>query len=574
MIFIEKVRHALLTQKILTEKEIEQYIQEAQNKDISLEEYLIQRELVPEDKLFQALAEEFHIPFVDLSAQTIDPKVLHLIPESIAQAHQVVAFQTTEKEIDVAVMDPDDIQTLDFIRKKTHLEPRPHLTTSRSLGAALKLYHRGIQEQLGTGGASRARRQEPVKPLDQLAEDLPVIRIVDTLLDQAIYEDASDIHLEPTDESVTVRFRVDGILHKVMTLPLETQHGVVARVKVLSKLKLDEHRLPQDGRFKINQNKVRMAVRVSIIPVYNGEKIVMRLLNESAQVLTLDGLGIVGKPLEILEKNIKKPNGIILVTGPTGSGKTTTLYTILNILNTSEVNISTIEDPIEYRIHGVNQSQVNPVIGFSFANGLRSLLRQDPNIIMVGEIRDPETAEIAAQSAMTGHLVLSTLHTNDAVTALPRLKDMRVEPFLIASTVNVVIAQRLVRKLCEKCKVEYDPSEEEQHGIKETLGVESIAAFASKESADPQKKSAVHLYRGKGCDECGGDGYKGRLGIYEILESTSEIREAMLQNKSTEQLREIAAKQGMRTMSEDGLLKALRGLTSIEEVFRVTKSDE
>jgi type IV pilus assembly protein PilB len=394
------------------------------------------------------------------------------------------------------------------------------------------------------------------------------------MLEYAIFENASDIHIEPQENDLIVRYRIDGRLKQVMTLPKNTQSGIIARIKILSNLKIDEHRLPQDGRFTITSKDYKVAFRVSILPVYDGEKAVLRLLNESAQVLTLEQLGLQPRPLEILKRNIKKPHGIILVTGPTGSGKTTTLYTVLNILNKPEVNISTVEDPIEYRMPKINQSQVSPKIGFTFANGLRSLLRQDPNIIMVGEIRDNETAEIAANAAMTGHLVLSTLHTNDAVTALPRLGEMGVPSFLIASTTNILMAQRLVRKICLHCIQSYTLSKAAVEDLNKQFNVEYILKTLEREGAIMSAATPIEsllFYRGKGCKQCNHEGYKGRIGIYEILEVTHEVADLILNKGTTEDLRRAAQKQGMLTMAEDGFIKAKYGITTIEEVLRVTK---
>ncbi len=359
-----------------------------------------------------------------------------------------------------------------------------------------------------------------------------------------------------------------------MTLPKNVQSGIIARIKILSNLKVDEHRLPQDGRFKISSKEYKVSFRVSIIPIFDGEKIVMRLLNEKAQILNLEQLGFQPKSLAIVKRNIKKPHGMILVTGPTGSGKTTTLYTILNILNTPEVNISTVEDPVEYRMPRVNQSQINPKIGFTFANGLRALLRQDPDIIMVGEIRDEETAEIAVHSAMTGHLVLSTLHTNDAVTTLPRLADMGIPSFLIATTTNIIIAQRLVRKICPNCIQSYNLDKQTIEDLKKYLNVENLLKTLIEEKAIASAEKGLEsilFYRGKGCKKCNGTGYKGRIGIYEILEITEEVSKLILKKANPSEIKKQAEKQNMLSVIEDGFIKAKNGITTIEEVMRVTK---
>ena len=410
--------------------------------------------------------------------------------------------------------------------------------------------------------------------LKKLAENLPIVRIVDTLLEYAIFEGASDIHIEPEEKDVIARYRVDGILRTVMTLPKNVQPGIIARIKILANLKVDEHRLPQDGRFKISAKEYKVSFRVSIIPTFDGEKIVMRLLSEKAQVLTLEQLGLQPSALETIKRNISKPHGMILVTGPTGSGKTTTLYTVLNILNTPKVNISTIEDPIEYRMPHINQSQVSPKIGYTFAMGLRAFLRQDPDIIMVGEIRDEETAEIAVHAAMTGHLVLSTLHTNDAVTTLPRLSEMGIPSFLIASTTNIIIAQRLVRKICTNCIQSYKLDKQTVEELTQQLDIPRILNKLEKEKiiADAEKGlESLLFYRGKGCKRCNNQGYKGRIGIYETLEIDEKISELILQKAPINEIKKHAEESGVLSIVEDGFIKAKNGITTIEEIMRVTK---
>jgi type II secretory ATPase GspE/PulE/Tfp pilus assembly ATPase PilB-like protein len=396
-------------------------------------------------------------------------------------------------------------------------------------------------------------------------------------LKHAILEFASDIHIEPEEKEVHVRYRIDGILHDAMTLPKDVATGLVARIKVLSNLKLDEHRLPQDGRFKIQSEEYNISFRVSILPVFDGEKIVMRLLDESSKGLTLEKMGLGGTALEAVHREINKPNGMILVTGPTGSGKTTTLYTVMDILNTPEVNISTVEDPVEYRMPRVNQTQINPKIGMTFAAALRSLLRQDPDIIMVGEIRDQETLEIAMHAAMTGHLVLSTLHTNSAAAALPRMLDMGAEPFLIASTVNVIVAQRLVRRLCVECRKKYQLDKKEIESLGKSYDMEAIFQYLKNDPVGKkfvekaQDWSEVTLYKQVGCDQCVSEGYRGRSGIYEVLPMDTDIRKLVTQSATTEDIEKAAKKNGMATMVEDGFLKIVQGMTSLEEVLRSTK---
>lgn len=566
------IRQALLESKLLSADQIEGASQQANEKHINLAEELVGSNLVSEQLLYETLAGALNVPFIDLTSQTIRRDILTLLPEPIIQAHNVVAFDKSSTEIKIGMIDPDDLQTVDFIDKKTGLKPVVYLTTPSSIKAALKQYRKGLKAEFESITAATDESSE-AQDLKQLAHDMPVVRVVDTLLEYAIFEGASDIHIEPTEGDTIVRYRIDGVLREVMTLPKKVQPGVVARIKILSNLKIDEHRLPQDGRFKIKSDEYNVAFRVSILPVYDGEKIVLRLLNESGQVLSLEQIGLTEKNLNIVKKNIKKPHGQIFVSGPTGSGKTTTLYTIMNILNTPKVNISTVEDPIEYRMPRVNQTQVNPKIGMTFATGLRSLLRQDPNIIMVGEIRDEETAEISAHAALTGHLVLSTIHTNDAVTVLPRLTEMKVPEFLIASTTNLIIAQRLVRKICQHCIESYTLSPKAIEQLEKQIKVQFLLDTLVQEGqiVKGQKADELLFYRGRGCRQCNDEGYKGRVGIYEVLEMSDVISRAILERGTAADLHTVATQNGMVTLIQDGFLKAKAGVTTIEEVIRVTK---
>lgn len=576
MLTSKQLKNILIKQGIISGKELELNLKEAKKENVPLEEYLKSKKLVSEEEIYQAAADYFKVPYIELKNLTIRKDILLLIPEPIAQTHKIIAFDKDEKELKIAALDPQDLEIFEFLRKKTGLDIKIHLTTPENLRDTLKQYHKGLKAEF-----KKIAREETIGPevktgekLKELAEDLPVIRIVDTLLEYAIFENASDIHIEPLEREVNVRYRIDGVLRNVMTLPKSVHTGVVARIKILSRLKLDEHRLPQDGRFKIVNPEYKVSFRVSIMPTFDGEKVVLRLLNEKSQTLNLEQLGFQPQALEIVKRNIKKPHGMILVTGPTGSGKTTTLYSILNILNRPEVNICTIEDPIEYRMLHVNQSQVNPKIGFTFASGLRAFLRQDPDIIMVGEIRDNETAEIAVHAAMTGHLVLSTLHTNDAITTLPRLGDMNIPSFLIGSTTNIIIAQRLVRKICQECVESYNLDKATIKELEKQVDLEKIIKKLEKEKVIIPGKQTIEtllFYRGKGCRRCNKEGYKGRIGIYEVLEITDEIANLILKNAKEDQLREAAKKQGMLTILEDGFIKAKNGITTLEEILRVTK---
>ncbi len=572
----EQIQQIILKSKILPEGELKKAVNEASNENIPLSDYLIRQKILSENGLYENIANHFGVSFIDLKKKIIRKDLLQIVPENLVQTHQIVAFEKDGDTMKFATTDPSNLEIIEFLKKKINSVPEIYVTSPASIKEVIKQYHKGI----------RAKFQEMAKPsekeelaadktdLKKLAQDLPIIRIVETLLEYAIYENASDIHIEPTEKDVIVRYRIDGILKEVMTLPKKIQSGVVARIKILSNLKLDEHRLPQDGRFKVSTDEYNVAFRVSIIPVFDGEKIVLRLLNESAQILSLEQIGLLTKAYDLVKKNIKRPHGMILVTGPTGSGKTTTLYTILNLLNRPGVNISTIEDPIEYRMPRVNQSQVNTKIGFTFSIGLRALLRQDPNIIMVGEIRDQETAEIAANAAMTGHLVLSTLHTNDAVGALPRLREMGIPSFLVASTTNVVMAQRLVRKICPNCIVSYNLSKKAILELEKQINFKELLNTLEKEKAISSSKvspSSLLFYRGKGCRECNQTGYKGRIGIYEVLEIDHKIADMITKNSSGEDLLTAARQKEMITMLEDGFIKAKMGITTIEEVIRVTQ---
>src|SRR3989339_226421 len=459
----------------IDEKKLKQYTKEAKEKKVSLEEYLTVENIVSEENLYKQVSQDSQIEYIELKGRETNPEILKIIPEEFAHEHQIVSFQKTENELDVAMLDPNDIQTIEFLRRKTGLSPKVYIATPSAIKDTLRKYHANIEnDEVIMQLNDEINANTSPKDLKKIAEELPIINIVNSILEHAVLEGASDIHIEPIEKEVLVRYRIDGILKQVMSLPKLVQNGITARIKILSELKIDEHMLPQDGRFKIKLNDEKLSFRVSVMPVYDGEKIVMRLLHEGQRALSLENLGFLPKIQKLVEESIDKPHGMILVTGPTGSGKTTTLYSVLGILNKPTVNICTIEDPIEYHVAGINQSQINPKAGFTFASGLRAFLRQDPDVIMVGEIRDKETAEVAIHAAMTGHLVLSTLHTNDAPTTLPRLVDMDIPPFLVGFTTNIIIAQRLVRKICSSCKKEYKLSAEEIKELEKMLNKKSI----------------------------------------------------------------------------------------------------
>lgn len=576
----------LKQKKILAAKQLEE-IEEQGDKIVDLESWLIDKAGVKEEKLLEVKSQLLGFPPVDLKEQKIDQEVLMLVPEPIARRHKVISFAKDKDGLSLAMIDPTDLQTREFIQKKTGLSIKVFLMGKSGLEFGLSKYHTNlegeIQNLVGAEGPSIKTSQdedgetEPLpdtEGLKKMAGEIPVIRVVDTLLEYAVFEKASDIHIEPQEKALTVRYRIDGVLHDVMTLPKLIQPALVARIKVLANLKIDEHRLPQDGRFKIEKDGYKFSLRVSTIPVFDGEKVVMRLLDETSKAMTLEQLGFLQEQMDIVERNIRKPHGMLLVTGPTGSGKSTSLYAILTILNTPAVNISTIEDPVEYRMPRANQMQVNPKIGLTFAVGLRALLRQDPNIIMIGEIRDQETAEEAVHAAMTGHVVLSTLHTNSAAGALPRLLDIGVEAYLIASTTNAVMGQRLVRVLCPECNEPYRPDEAALHTLSQQFNLDKIMEVFERLKILPEgakKFTDLEFRKPKGCDKCGPTGYKGRLGLHEILEVTPEIAQMIMERKPAQDIQEAAEKEGMILMWQDGFIKSLKGITTLEEVLRVSK---
>ncbi len=521
------------------------------------------------------------IPFVSLKGEHIDPEVLLLIPEPIARNNNIIAYKKTKLGLEVAMLDVDNLSVIDFIKKKVGVRILPRMTSSDSIKEALTLYKKSLQADFediikkesssvkSTTDSGALGEEKSEKELKELAEDLPIIKIVDTLISHAILQDASDVHIEPGESSLIVRYRIDGILHDAMVLPKDTAPGIVARIKVLSSLKLDEKRLPQDGRFKIANDSGNVSFRVSTLPTYYGEKTVIRILRENSKGFSLDTLGFHGEALERIHDGMKQRSGMLLATGPTGSGKTTTLYTMLDILNTPEVNISTIEDPIEYQMARINQTQTKSEIGLTFANGLRTLLRQDPDIIMVGEIRDGETAGLAVNAALTGHLVLSTIHTNSAAGAIPRMIDMGVEPFLIVSTVKTVISQRLVRLLAPN-KEKYFLSDVEKKTINKVVNLDRILELLKKEKIiEPSATwTTIPFYKAVASEEFE-NGYKGRLGIHEVLKMSSTIKEMILKGSSVDDIEKIAKQEGMVTMLEDGIFLAVQGRTSTEEVLRV-----
>lgn len=573
-----ELKEFILDSGLVSRKDVEAADDEGKRRKQSVGDILVSNGMLSTDALRRIKAYVLGIPFVNLKDRKIPLEVLSLIPEPIARTHSIVAFRKEGDELEVAMLDTEDLPAIDSLRKKTGLKILPRLTDDDSLKHTLLQYQKSLKEEFGDLITNESGKINIIKDTDgnevtgddlkKMAEDLPIVRIVDTLLRHAIIQSASDIHIEQMEDQVLVRYRIDGMLHDAMTLPKDAGPGIIARIKVLSSLKLDEKRLPQDGRFKMETDGDKVSFRVSMLPTYYGEKIVMRLLRETGEGFSLETLGFHGETMERIHKAMKQTTGIILVSGPTGSGKTTTLYTILDILNTPDVNISTIEDPIEYQMKRVNQTQVNPAIGFTFAQGLRSLLRQDPNIIMVGEIRDSETASLAINAALTGHVVLSTIHTNSAAGAIPRLMDMGVEPFLLVSTLRLIVGQRLVRRLCDS-KEQYVPDEVERTKV---ASVEHFDAALNSLTEEKLVKAGTKLvdlpfYHPKASAECE-DGYKSRIGIHEILTVSPTIRDLIIHNASPDAIELQARKEGMLTMLDDGIYKAARGITSLEEVLR------
>lgn len=575
----QQLKAFLLDAGLVKESQFNLALKKAEKTGQKVGDVLISEGVISQEEFIKLEAYILGIPFVNLEKEKVASEVLKIIPEPIARKHNIIAFRKKGAALEVAMLDPDDLRTIEFIKKKEPgLKVLPRLTTPESIKNVLQQYQKTLEAEFGeiikkeVGDIRSIREEEAVPEKEELkkaAQELPVIKIVDTLLKHAVLQRASDIHIEPMEKEVVVRYRIDGVLHDAMVLPKSVASGIVARIKVLSNLKLDEHRLPQDGRFKIETEEYKYSLRVSVLPIFDGEKIVLRLLPEHSSAFTLEALGLRNDTLEKVQAALRKPVGMILITGPTGSGKTTTLYAMMEILNTPGVNISTVEDPVEYRMPRTNQTQVNPKIGLTFASGLRALVRQDPDIIMVGEIRDAETAGLAINASLTGHMVLSTLHTNDAPSAIPRLIDMGAEPFLISSTLNVIIAQRLVRRLCQE-KTKYTLGNAELKSLAKYCDLERILRILKEEKIAKPKATLkdVEFFKPKASKECP-EGYSGRIGIYEVLPVTETIKELIVKRATSGQIMQQAQKEGLRTMVEDGFLKAAQGITSIEEVLRV-----
>lgn len=549
----------LIHGKALNKEGISKYLAIAQKRGVDFYNFLVSEKIIGREKLARLVAKSLNVNYVDLDKVEVDPNILQTLPEIVARENHAVVFARDKNGIHLALNDPTNEQFLRNFTKRTSENVIVYFADTEVINKIFKKYKADGEDLALLIEEILVKGKEATK-----AEDLPIIKVVDKLLEFAYNNKASDMHIEPYENRTLVRFRIDGILHDIINIPKNLHDLVITRIKILSRLRTDEHRAAQDGKLKFKTNGEKIDARVSIIPVIYGEKAVLRILAERMSEYDLERLGFRPAEFEKIKNNIEKPWGMILSTGPTGCGKTTTLYAILKKLNKREVNISTIEDPIEYDIEGINQIQVSPKTNLTFATGLRSIVRQDPDIIMVGEIRDEETAKIAINAALTGHLVLSTLHTNDAATTLPRLLDMGIQPFLVASTINLVIAQRLVRKICEKCKYKMKINSKIMNLIKKQLSAEIIKKYKLDD------KNLI-LYYGKGCEDCQMTGYSGRIGIFELLDMNEQIKEFVMSKANAARIKQKACEMGMMTMIEDGILKALAGMTTIDDILRVAK---
>jgi len=567
MVPAQDIADILAAKGILNEEKLKNIRLEQVNSGRSAKEIIIEKNLATEEEIARAEGELWKIPFVNLAEVAFSPQALGLIPQAVAEEYDLIPFSydVAQNELSVAMKNPLDLETIDFISKKSKARIKPFIASPSQIQKAIvSNYSQSlvaeVKEALGEVEVKprEVTTSEVVRPGEVIREE-KIAKVVNAILEFAIKARASDIHIEPLEERTRVRYRIDGILHEKLALPKTIHDAVVSRIKILSGLRIDEKRVPQDGRFNFKAGDQEVDLRISTLPTVHGEKVVMRLLKKSGGVPDLPELGLRGRALKNLEDAILRPHGIIIVCGPTGSGKTTTLYSVLSRINTPKVNIVTLEDPVEYQIPGVNQVQVNPAAGLTFASGMRSFLRQDPNIIMVGEIRDSETTELAVQASLTGHLVFSTLHTNNAAQAIPRLLDLGAEPFLLASSLTCLVAQRICRRVCPDCKEEFSPPPEVLEDIKKVLG-----------KLLPSGKE-IKLTRGKKCPTCNNTGYLGRIGIFEVLPVTEKIGRLILERAAARDIEKQALEEGMITMKQDGYLKVLEGITTIEEVLRVAQ---
>lgn len=555
----DQLKQIIIASKAIPEEVLAEVEKSMKGSHNSLAVELVTKGALTDAQLGKILAETVKLPFVDLSRQAIKPEVFGIVPSRIMRKHKVLAFDATDTTVKLAMADPRIKDIPPMIEKKTGKKVELYYATEKDISSMFGLYKKVLQTTVDD-----LLKDDIAVATHKTGDSIPIAKIVDTVIETAYQDRASDIHIEPEEETSLVRFRIDGVLRDVVRVPKVLHDRIMTRIKVMSNLRTDEHMAAQDGKLRLKLDEEQLDIRVSLLPVTGGEKAVMRILSSKAREYSLSDLGFNEKDLSKLERAYKQSYGMILSTGPTGSGKTTTIYSILKILNTREKNITTVEDPVEYWIKGANQVQVNPKADLTFANGLRSILRQDPNVIFVGEIRDSETAGIAVNAALTGHLVLSTLHTNDAATAIPRLSDMGVEPFLVASTVRVIVAQRLLRKICETCKASYKLPREE---LLKHFSAEVVKHYFG-------EVKEIMFYHGKGCQICHDTGYLGRLGVYEVLEVTKEIRQMITDKMDSDKIQARAIEEGMTSMLDDGLIKVQKGLTTIEEVIRVTKVDK
>jgi type IV pilus assembly protein PilB len=572
----KKFEEILVKLNLVSKEQLDQAKIESVRSGKDLDEVLLSLNMLPQEDVVKAKAISIGVPYVDLSSVKVDQNILKNLSKEMAKKYTAVPFGFSGNMLNVAMTNPNNVQVIEFIERRSGFRVNPYMASEDGITRIIDQYQDLSAE---VGEALKSVEIEPTIKLTgsegsvgDLVQDAPVTRAVNTILEYAAKSKASDVHIEPWETALKVRFRVDGILQETMSLPVHIQAALVSRIKILSNLKIDEHRVPQDGRFDVSVEGHEIDIRVAVSPTVHGEKVVMRLLDKSGGVIDLVKLGIRGRAFELIDNAIRQPHGMVLSTGPTGSGKTTTLYAILTKMNTAAVNIVTLEDPVEYQVPGVNQIQVNSAVGLSFASGLRSILRQDPNIIMVGEIRDGETADLAVQSALTGHTVLSTLHTNSASGVLPRLLDMEIEPFLIASTVSIVIGQRLVRNLCPKCKQQYKATAALSAAITKVVGevlpkTDADAKKMGYENLPKLGSKDFTLYKPVGCPQCNNTGYSGRVGIYEVLTMSPAMEKLVISHATTYEIQKQAVAEGMITMRQDGFFKALEGVTTIEEVI-------
>jgi len=556
----------LLSKHLITEEQYREIKVNSATKGVPEENVLASLNIVSEKDIAESKATAIGVPFIALSSTSFSPQALGFIPASVAERFSLIPFvyDDNTRTLSVAMSNAVDLDAVSFVRQKTGLNIKVFAAEKKDIEKAINIeYRQGLVGEVGKAlketEESKKTRTYDSSSIAQIVTEAPIAKIVSTILDYAVVSRASDIHIEPQEDRIRVRYRIDGILYDKLSLPRHVEDAVVSRIKILSEMKIDEHRTPQDGRFNFKVEDKEVDLRISVLPTVNGEKIVMRLLRKSGGIPTLEELGLTGSSLRNLETAILRPHGIIIVCGPTGSGKTTTLYSVLSKLNTTRVNIMTLENPVEYEMPGINQVAINPAVGFTFATGLRAFLRQDPNIILVGEIRDEETTDLAIQAALTGHLVFSTLHTSNSAGALPRLVDLGAQAFLLSSTMNAVVAQRIARKICSHCKESYLPLPQLIKEIKEVLG----KLFP----VDSENK----LYRGKGCDECGASGYLGRIGIFETLKMSEKILSLVFESADSGTIEKQAISEGMITMKQDGYIKVLQGITTVEEVIRVAQ---